>query len=550
MEDYKKIFEKMKINPDDIMSREEYVSGINLMMEIKNYIIDMKSSYDKSQIEVALSGTMSEEDILKNIQDIDDICQLANAQIDESRELIATYNGYLASMKILEKRPSSCSIDDCEFIKNALELQKANPEKQIAFHTDRISRNMDTIRKENKNRDNYNSILQIMRIKSNILRMVTNNSDKLNKLPYGEIFTDFDNLKYRMLNDDNFSEISELYKYINYANMIDLYKNDKETLNKFLVEKRIHDSKHQLIDSITEDIRLFTKRLNTILDDIETENGIIEQSLDNLKDKYRESSDLEKSYSTKKKGEEAISKKKEIESKIKVVSSNISTIEKCVSSISELNGKLASINSMIQPLSDQVEQYKYSLVKLDEYKKELQTYSGKYQYSEILKDGASPGKGIQTLFMEMYLGRTLRFANEILSLFFDESLELQRYIINENEFRIPCLNKTSNQMIMDVKFASDGQKSILGIAISFGLMKEASTKYNIIKLDELDGALDQDNRAIYLSAVEYIKDLLELDHCILVSHSIMELNLSNVDVIYLNSDINKANVNGNIIFTY
>ena len=77
---------------------------------------------------------------------------------------------------------------------------------------------------------------------------------------------------------------------------------------------------------------------------------------------------------------------------------------------------------------------------------------------------------------------------------------------------------------------------------------QASSKFNIFKLDEIDEGLDASNRLIYVDALNTILNILEIEQCIAVSHS-SELSLGNVDIIKLKIENDTVIANeGNVIF--
>ena len=86
--------------------------------------------------------------------------------------------------------------------------------------------------------------------------------------------------------------------------------------------------------------------------------------------------------------------------------------------------------------------------------------------------------------------------------------------------------------------------------LSFALLHHSSTKYNIIKLDEIDGPLDYNNRVYFTDVLNNIMDIMKTEQCIMISHN-SELQVDNADVILLKHDENNMDYNrGNIIWRY
>ena len=50
-------------------------------------------------------------------------------------------------------------------------------------------------------------------------------------------------------------------------------------------------------------------------------------------------------------------------------------------------------------------------------------------------------------------------------------------------------------------------------------MLRMSTKYNLFRLDEIDGGLDTENRYGFITALNYLLDITKAEQCIMVSHN-------------------------------
>ena len=86
--------------------------------------------------------------------------------------------------------------------------------------------------------------------------------------------------------------------------------------------------------------------------------------------------------------------------------------------------------------------------------------------------------------------------------------------------------------------------------LSFALLHHSSTKYNIIKLDEIDGPLDYNNRVYFMDVLNNIMDIMGTEQCIMISHN-SELQIDNSDVILLRHDESNMDYNrGNIIWRF
>ena len=230
-----------------------------------------------------------------------------------------------------------------------------------------------------------------------------------------------------------------------------------------------------------------------------------------------------------------------------MLNDNISKISVEIDNINKLNSRLNAIVSELNPLIDEQEKIKYQCNKLYEYQTEWEQYNQQYSIIEMLKKYSSPTKGgIQTIFMQLYMDKTLNMSNQLLQMMFGGELQLLPYVINENEFRIPVQNLSTNLITDDISNCSTSEKCMVAMIMSFILAFQGSNIYNIVRLDEIDGGLDQYNRCIFPQILNNIMGILNIDQCIIVSHA-SESDMSDVDIISL-TPVSHETMKGNVIF--
>ena len=98
----------------------------------------------------------------------------------------------------------------------------------------------------------------------------------------------------------------------------------------------------------------------------------------------------------------------------------------------------------------------------------------------------------------------------------------------------------------DISSCSTAERSMISMIISFALLHQSSTKYNILRLDEADATLDQENKSQFPMVVHNVQRRMGVEMCLMVSHS-SEIDMSEVDIINL-SPI-KEPLKGNVIFS-
>ena len=224
----------------------------------------------------------------------------------------------------------------------------------------------------------------------------------------------------------------------------------------------------------------------------------------------------------------------------------MASIQHCLDRISALKINIANCSAALTPLMRSRDKAVHSLQMMEDYKVEKAQLQENYDFIERIKFYSSPTTGIQLVFMELYMGKVISLANELLSLLFQGQYVIQPFVINESEFRIPCLG--SGYMNDDISSMSSSQIGMISMILSFALLHHSSTKYNIIKLDEIDGPLDYSNRVFFMDVLNSIMNIMGTEQCIMISHN-SELQVDNSDVILLRHDPNYTVYRrGNIIW--
>ena len=235
-------------------------------------------------------------------------------------------------------------------------------------------------------------------------------------------------------------------------------------------------------------------------------------------------------------------------------------MEKDTVAIKELTDRLnrrgaelsALQNTDLPALTKAIEENKYRIVLFEQYTRDSQEYGAKYNEIQMIKKYTSI-HGIQTVYMSVFMNSILNMTNALLTLLFRGRFTLQPFIINENEFNIPCAD-SEGRIREDISLMSDSQLSMISMLISFVLLRNSSNKYNIIKLDEVDDNLDNMNRIQFSILIEQIMIDLGFDQCLIISHN-NELDLSNTDIVILKMESQEMidslyNSGGNIVFSY
>lgn len=541
---YSTMINRMGIN--ESISRDEFIMGLNTVKDIKDSVDIFKSGADMLTVNKAVVH-------VKNNTYPTDLIQIIDRDISEANDSLKALKYNLEQFKMkkeiaskLSMRPNNCTINACEFIKDSLEASLLEPEVNI----EKIETNIhDTnIRLEIllQEREELDKIIECINYLNSLCRNIERSSLILNKLPIANLFIK-ENILDMIINHYSFKEIDELYQYIDHANIIDEYKLEKIKLSDLESDYKVFKSKKAIIDEIMTDIDSLNKKLDGISLKIESDNITIKENkikIANFKSLITELDVLISLFNERKTMEIT---KVDLASKFNNIKTSIVEIKGCINNIEKFESQIKSIESQITPIINDRDKIKHGLVLLEEYKQELSTYTTKFDKVETIKKFSSPSQGIQVLFMSLYMNKTITLANQLLGLMFDGEYVLGQFIINEKEFKIPCIGGgLAND---DISSMSTSQKCMISMIISFVMLQQSSTKYNILKLDEIDGGLDTRNRLQFLHVLDQLINMLNVEQCIMISHN-TEMDLSNCDIIQLKLNEGEEINSGNIIYKY
>lgn len=544
--EYQLIFKKIGIK-EGILTKDEYITILNLLENIRTTIVNIKGYATNKSILYACDCILNNNSVSADLERVSDEYSRIDSDIQNKKEEVSYYNGLLDRVKILDNRPKQCTISECSFIKDALDAKDKKPEENILRLTTSISDLIQDMNSKSEEVSFYQLAFRVYSDINSIIRLINSNRSLLDKTPIGKRFSDITTFISRVKDNDPFNDIQEIYSYINYANIFELYELDNKTLSRLESGYEAAKSQEGLIDDLQKEIEDLSKKVNDITSQLEEKQKDKLELQKQIIDHKQRLDEINSLISILRKISELNSSKQNYESQLRLVSDNIEKISKEIDNINKYEGALKGVNSELIPVTQMRDNFTFSLTKLEEYKQELQEYQDKYNLIELLKKYSSPTKGgIQTIFMQLYMDKTLSLANQLLGMLFNGDIELLPYIINENEFRIPTRSNITNLVTDDVSNCSTSEKSMIAMILSFALAFHGSQTYNIVRLDEVDGGLDQANRAIFPIILDSIIQMLQIEQCFIISHS-SESDMSDVDVISL-TPVSNETIKGNVIF--
>lgn len=463
-------------------------------------------------INIFISGGLVFKDISKSI----------SKEIEERLRRIADLDAEIKFNKALSDkassialRPKECKIDSCGFIKDALEAYNAKPDeaidncmaikKDIQLELDELSSrlNEQADYKELANRLTHligviksyrplfeDSIVDYLLDETNILSIV----------------------KDRTLLYNDLNECRGLYNLIT---MREMYKGNVDRLGKSVTE---YNKNKDTIIRTTEELESTSSRISDVAKEIEnckSEISNVDTKLYVVENKLKISKNSLVILTTTK---DKITKYKSLEKDISKYDDIVVQISSLVEEHGILTDQANNVNEDLNRHISERDSIMSSRTLLEEYTRDIEYYRENYDKLDVIKHYVSPTTGIQTVFMGTYMNSIIVKANELLSLIFNGQFIIQPFVINESEFRIPCLG---NGLINDdISSMSTSQICMISMILSFAILSNSSTDYNILKLDEIDGGLDTMNRIQFIGLLKQLISIVGCEQCFLISHNI------------------------------
>lgn len=425
------------------------------------------------------------------------------------------YESLVEKTKNLELKPKDCKFTDCVFIIEAIEAEKKKPKDALVKLSSKLKKLEEELKELNDNLHLTNEAKSFMDKLEALQVVFESNKSYLSKIGADGIWKVFIE---SITNNTTAKFLEEyIYRATNSYNLLEA----KESVSKIVDSLKESAIKYNANKSIIDEINGDIERMEAERNGYERDLNIAYENMGNysaLRDEYdcliREA---ETNLPHLDKIQEIDLEMRELEKK-----ANESKAKRDL--IKELNAKILEESAMAERCKDnyneliaQRDDIAHNKILIDEYHKEMQEYTDNYERIEAIKYYVSPNTGIQTIFIGAYMNDIMVKANELASCIFGGEFVIQPFVINETEFRIPCLG--SGLMNDDISSMSTSQICMLSMIISFAILANASTDYNILKLDEIDGGLDTENRIQFITLLGNLISMVGCEQCFLISHN-------------------------------
>ena len=451
--------------------------------------------------------------------------------VDQTIELTRTYNEVSRTVTELESevlayeilfdkakslalRPKDCKIDDCSFVKEAIEASSKHPEKRINDINKEISESKTLLKSLEKDIESYKELYDFNKRFTNLHGMVLSFRKLLEKSPVDyiidpyQLLASLDHMEKLMI---DFNQIRGIF------NIITTKSNYEEIIESLKEPAAKYEANKALIDELDSDIASLKDKLSTISLQLTTENESIGEITTNIS-----LTEFKTEVYTKCKSlvDECIGleeRNNELQSQINSLSDIAFKVKDLETRMDEAKSRADRLNNDLNAILSERDKIASNKTLLEDYIRDLDLYNKNFSILETIRYYLSPTTGIQTVFMRTYMGNIILKANELLSLIFNGQFIIQPFVINEAEFRIPCLG---NGLVNDdISSMSTSQICMISMILSFAILSNSSTDYNILKLDEIDGGLDTENRIQFIGLLKQLISMVGCEQCFLISHN-------------------------------
>lgn len=490
--------------------------------EFINEIQIIEDSYDNSIFISSMKYFSTPvNDIIRQKQFLQNDINNLNANISKlSIEIEYKIENLNKLNKFNSTRPKDCKIDNCPYISEYIDIKNSNiSEEEIQIMKDTLYDYKSTIKDKSIELENFDKIVDII-LKLQPLYSSILTRSILKKIVELKFLFNSDEVVNRITNFNRFDEIKILDLLIEKYSIFNEITNINNQLSDLESDLKIYKSNKNLSESLNNSIIAKTKEIedrNNEIIRLSKENKVLEESINQMNTRL----DNLNQYSENIKNiEDCNNRKDSLKKEFDSVKDTIQTVKNKVDSLNLLKDELIRYDNIINPLSENINEIKYTLSNIVSYQQEFKKVSDRYEKITFIRNACSPGngKGIQSEYIKRYMNDIIIDCNSMLAYMFDGSIQLDIPIINEKQFSIPFVG-LGGLIVPDISNGSTAQRCMIGLVFSCVAMMKSSTKYNIPRFDEIDGGLDSSNRVTFISVLNNILDFMRSEQCIICSHN-------------------------------
>ena len=531
---------------------KEFDSQYNNLMTFLN-TLDSKFLYLNNF--VSLDTIKNMEELTKNInikqkeyEKTNDIYETTKNKLTVINNEIYKYEHNNLNDDILMKRPTFCAKHQCGIIDEIMKY--LNPKDNLGeLYTTSKELQNDVI-KYQENKENLENILKDFKrgieYFKDILDYLYANNELISKLP-------------AIVNEYLLQEPSSIYIKMNEIKLLikDLNEYSSLIIKRGDIEKSIDDMNN--IKSLVTTNKMVQDKLNDLTSKYEIE-------LQNKAKYVKLVTDLQNKINTYKNIKELLQRRdddfnaynSDVE-KTKQMKNALLELNKCtyiynsnknyIDSIlnvkkTEMEQELANLNKK----RDEMTTFFISKRQIEKMRSEVQEQFNKIN---ILNKIWSPKVGYPSWKIESFLNDLTIKTNDDMNTMWGSNLKIKEFLLDSSDFSI-VMNRDGTE-IKDASLCSGAETETVNTAISFSIIESniANGGYDVLRLDEVDAALDETRRSSFIDMIQTRINNMNCDSCFIITHN-GEFEDIPCDIVLLKgANVSKDKLrNKNILFSY
>lgn len=292
-----------------------------------------------------------------------------------------------------------------------------------------------------------------------------------------------------------------------------------------LKERRLQVQK-QLMDLKNDDVRTMRATLENTEKDISDTLSRMEEIRDDLTEATTEKDATELSLATL---NDLTKLQQGIENNTALFSQNVDKIDELQGTLLRISenasiqdqymGVLRSLTSEYEAKSSKLGKLRSALQEIESTTELYQSYLEERNIIKLILDATSSKDGIPVVMIKMFLDECKDIVNDLISDIFDDDLEILDFTLREDspDFKIPF--SINGVRVEDISQASQGQTSVISIALSFALCRKSMFEYNIMLLDEIDNSIHRADREKFIAILAKQMQSVNAEQIFLITHN-------------------------------
>lgn len=502
-EEYQKQLEGLRytkmIDQFEGMSYDELTGFTRVVMTIDQMIQALYDGYGELISEYFNASDWTEY-VRHSADDLDQLSvriQTTSAKRDQVYRQLIEKEQYRNIQAILNQRPTTCTIDTCPFIANALKYRGVANEisaltesyKDLGLTLEGLTSDANDIQRKLTVHTDAQHLVQYLVANEHLIRKYLKVPD-LNTLYRAIAHGTWGNYLDIMRLKDMASILSEKDLYLKITmqrlpeidhgiEMAKIYGTNRDILQRQI--EQLRQRKDLLKDGIQEleihrqvtEVQL--ERYQTRLAQWKDVSALINQYRECIKDRIVAGDEADKKSQT------------------------IGTIRELMTKSKERAHMIEELDDLIRARTPQREQIKLDLDAVRRLKIEKSEVERDFIVADVIRSIVAPGKGVRKELINIYMYDIYTIANQLLLNTFDGQLYLKEFVITDKAFIIPYVYNGTEAP--DISVASGAQKTAIISAISLAILSKLVDKYGIYTGDEQDNTLNPKNKSSFIDTL-------------------------------------------------